>query len=67
MTAATAIRIRSIFRSRAPSCRIKLTFSDSKQIVAIEPGAAFDATQWEQVVEEVERTGPHKVGRDCSG
>ena len=48
------------------SCRIKLTFSDSKQIVAIEPGAAFDATQWEQVVEEVERTGPHKVGRDCS-
>jgi hypothetical protein len=49
-----------------PSCRIKLTFSDSKQIVAIEPGAAFDATQWEQVVEEVERTGPHKVGRNCS-
>ena len=49
-----------------PSCRIKLTFSDSKQIVAIEPGTAFDATQWKQVVEEVERTGPHKVGRDCS-
>lgn len=49
-----------------PSCRIKLTFSDSKEIVAIEPGAAFDATQWVQVVEEVERTGPRKVGRDCS-
>lgn len=48
------------------SCRIKLTFSDSKQIVAIEPGPAFDAAQWEQVVEEIERTGPHKVGRDCS-
>ena len=48
------------------SCRIKLTFSDSKQIVAIEPGPAFDAAQWEQVVEEIERTGPYKLGRDCS-
>jgi hypothetical protein len=48
------------------SCRIKLTFSDSKQIVAIEPGPAFDAAQWEQVVEEIERTGSHMVGRDCS-
>ncbi len=48
------------------SCRIKLTFSDSKQIVAIESGPAFDAAQWEQVVEEIERTGPIKVGRDCS-
>ena len=48
------------------SCRIKLTFSNSKQIVAIEPGPAFDAAQWEQVVREIERTGPYKVGRDCS-
>ena len=48
------------------TCRIKLTFSDSKQIVAIEPGPAFDAAQWEQVVAEIESTGPHKVGRDCS-
>ena len=48
------------------SCRIKLTFSDSKQIIAIERGPAFDAAQWEQVVEEIERTGPSKVGRDCS-
>ena len=48
------------------SCRIKLTFSDSKQIVAIEPGPAFDAAQWKQVVEEIERTGPYRVGRDCS-
>ena len=35
------------------SCRIKLTFSDSKEIVAkeivaIEPGPAFEAEQWEQ-------------------
>src|SRR5437762_2218493 len=49
-----------------PSCRIKLTFSDTKQIVAIEPGPAFDAAQWKQAVEEIERTGPYKVGRDCS-
>jgi hypothetical protein len=48
------------------SCRIKLTFSDNKQIVAIEPGPASDTAQWEQVVEEIERTGPYKVGRDCS-
>lgn len=48
------------------SCRIKLTFSDSKQIVAIEPGPAFDAGQWEQVVEEIERPGPNRIGRDCS-
>ena len=48
------------------SCQIKLTFSHSKQIVAIEPGPAFDAAQWAQVVEEIDRTGPYKVGRDCS-
>jgi hypothetical protein len=48
------------------SCRIKLTFSASKQIVAIEPGPAFDAALWEQVVEQIERTGLTKVGRDCS-
>jgi hypothetical protein len=48
------------------SCRIKVTFSDSKQIVGIEPGPAFDPAQWEQAVEEIERTGPYKVGRDCS-
>ncbi|WHZ16006.1 MAG: hypothetical protein OJF52_002854 [Nitrospira sp.] len=48
------------------SCRIKLTFSDSKQIVAIEPGPAFDTSHWAQAVEEIERTGPYKVGRDCS-
>src|SRR5437588_12382453 len=48
------------------SCQIKLTFSDCKQIVAIEPGPAFDAVQWEKVVEEIERTGPYKVGRAVS-
>ncbi|MEO7861894.1 MAG: hypothetical protein ABIU05_15955 [Nitrospirales bacterium] len=48
------------------SCQIKLTFSESKQVVAIEPGPAFDAAQWRQVVEEIERTESPKVGRDCS-
>jgi hypothetical protein len=48
------------------SCRIKLTFSEKKQIIAIEPGPAFDAAQWEQVVAEIERTATYKVGRDCS-
>ena len=48
------------------SCQIKLTFSDSKQITTIEPGPAFDAARWEQVVAEIERTGPQKIGRDCS-
>jgi hypothetical protein len=48
------------------ACRIKLTFSDSKQIVAIEPGPAFDLAQWELIVEEIERSGPFRVGRDVS-
>jgi hypothetical protein len=48
------------------SCKIKLSFSDNKQIVAIEPCPAFDADQWGQVVKEIERTGPYKIGRDIS-
>ncbi|MSQ77582.1 MAG: hypothetical protein EXR97_03890 [Nitrospiraceae bacterium] len=44
------------------SCRIKLTFSDSKQIVAIEPGQTFDAGQWKQVVDDIERIGPSRLG-----
>ena len=48
------------------ACQIKVTFSDSKEIVSIEPGPAFDEAQWEQIVQEVERTGPYRVGRDCS-
>jgi hypothetical protein len=47
-------------------CRLKLKFSNRKQIVAIEPGPAFQAAQWEQIVQEIEATGPCKVGRDCS-
>lgn len=50
------------------SCRIALTFRD-KQIIAIEPGPAFDAAQWEQVSKGVEKSllaGSLKVGRDYS-
>ncbi len=50
------------------SCRIVLTFSD-KKIVAIEPGPAFDAAEWERVSEEIEKSifaGPLKVGREYS-
>ena len=48
------------------SCRLELTFSEQKQLVAIEPGPAFDAVQWDEIVREIESTGPIKVGRDCS-
>jgi hypothetical protein len=48
------------------SCRLELTFSEQKQLVAIEPGPAFDAAQWDDIVREIESTGPIKVGRDCS-
>jgi hypothetical protein len=50
------------------SCRIELSFRD-KKIVAIKPGPAFDAAQWEQVSEEIERSllvGQLKVGREFS-
>jgi hypothetical protein len=47
-------------------CRVKLTFAGTKQLIAIEPGPAFDPAQWERVVQEIEATGPIKVGRDCS-
>jgi hypothetical protein len=48
------------------TCCVVLTFSEDKQLVAIEPGPAFDALQWEEIVREIESTGPIKVGRDCS-
>jgi hypothetical protein len=49
-----------------PTCRVELTYSKEKQLVAIEPGPAFDAAQWDEIVREIESTGPIKVGRDCS-
>lgn len=50
------------------SCRIELTFRD-KKIVTIKPGPAFDATEWERISEEIEKSilaGPLKVGREYS-
>jgi hypothetical protein len=50
------------------SCRIGLTFRD-KKLIAIEPGPAFDAVEWERVSEEIEKSilaGPPKVGREYS-
>jgi hypothetical protein len=49
-----------------PSCRLKLTFSNTKELVAIEPGPAFDPGQWAEVVEEIEGRGGRRIGRDCS-
>src|SRR4051794_35817633 len=48
------------------TCRVVLTFSEDKQLIAIEPGPAFDAVKWDEIVREIESTGPTKVGRDCS-
>ena len=50
------------------SCKIRLTFLGS-QIVAVEPGAAFDAVEWGRISEAIEKsilTGPLKVGREYS-
>ncbi len=50
------------------SCRVALTFRD-KGIVAVEPGPAFDVSEWEKITDEIESTilvGPPKVGREYS-
>lgn len=50
------------------SCRVALTFR-KKKIVSIEPGLAFDPSEWDRVSEEIENsilTGPLKVGRNYS-
>ncbi|GEM_PF-1326245 len=54
--------------SARDSCRVVLTFK-GKKIVAIEPGKAFDATQWEEISNEIEHSilaGPTKFGREYS-
>lgn len=50
------------------SCRIALTFCGNR-IIAVEPGPAFDADEWERVSDEIEKSvlaGPLKVGREYS-
>lgn len=47
-------------------CRVALIFRD-KQIVAVERGPAFNATEWQKIAEEIESSilvGPPKVGRE---
>jgi hypothetical protein len=49
-------------------CRVALRFEGAK-IVAIEPGAAFDNGQWDNVCNEIETSvliGPQRVGRELS-
>jgi hypothetical protein len=49
-------------------CRVALTFRGNK-IASIEPGLAFDAGEWQRVVDEIESsilTGPIKIGREWS-
>jgi hypothetical protein len=48
-------------------CRIALTFRE--KIVAIEPGPAFDAVEWQRISDEITTSlfdGGMKVGRDYS-
>jgi hypothetical protein len=50
------------------TCRLELVFRDDK-IDVINPGPAFDAQQWRQIGEEIEKSllpGPLKVGREYS-
>jgi hypothetical protein len=45
-------------------CRVSLTYEDSN-IVAIEPGAAFDRPEWNRICQEIETSvlnGPQKLG-----
>jgi hypothetical protein len=49
-------------------CRVALSFR-RKEIVAIEPGPAFDAADWAQISQEIENSilgGPLRVGREYS-
>jgi hypothetical protein len=51
-----------------PTCRVMLRF-DGPKIVKIEPGQAFDRTQWGQISNEIENSilkGPTGVGREYS-
>jgi hypothetical protein len=50
------------------SCRVVLTLKN-KQIIAVEPGAAFDRKQWRKICDEIENAvlvGPQVVGRQFS-
>ncbi|QEL14516.1 hypothetical protein [Limnoglobus roseus] len=49
-------------------CRVTLTYSD-RRIASVEPGPAFDQSQWDAIVQEIETkvlTGPDRIGREYS-
>jgi hypothetical protein len=49
-------------------CRVELTHQENK-IVAVKPGPAFDAAEWQKIVEDIQSsilTGLLKVGREYS-
>jgi hypothetical protein len=49
-------------------CRIVLTYKDNK-IDAVEPGQAFDTSEWQRIADEIENAilvGQPKIGRDYS-
>jgi hypothetical protein len=49
-------------------CKVALIFRGS-EIIAIEPGGAFDAAEWRAISDEIETSlhaGPTKIGRDYS-
>jgi len=50
------------------ACRVTLTFR-GKEIVAVEPGPAFDAAEWQKIAGEIESAilaGASKIGREYS-
>ena len=51
-----------------PSCRVMLRF-DGTNIIATEPGQAFDVAHWREISNEIEHSvlaGPTRVGREYS-
>jgi hypothetical protein len=51
-----------------PTCRVMLKF-DGPNIIAVEPGQAFDGAQWKEISNEIEHSileGSTRVGRDYS-
>lgn len=49
-------------------CRITLTYS-GQAIASVEPGQAFDQSQWDAIAEEIETkvlAGPERIGREYS-
>src|SRR5688572_26972875 len=51
-----------------PSCRVTLTYSD-RAITSVQPGPAFDQSQWDAIAGEIEAkvlAGAERIGREYS-